>query len=133
MLPYQKNHLNHFIMKKLLLIIIVTLSIINTNAQSLNNDKVALANFVKRMYSSSPFEASKVIDDINHKYFITILSLEKAKYSSQSVMNRVAQVKAQSQRNQELDKIRLKNYREIAIEYAKNQPKTITYNNIYWK
>lgn len=36
------------------------------------------------------------------------------------------------------DKISLKNEalkanREIAIEYAKNQPKTITYNNIYWK
>jgi hypothetical protein len=39
----------------------------------------------------------------------------------------------QSQRNSELDKIRLNSFREIAIEYAKNQPKTVTYNSIYWK
>jgi hypothetical protein len=39
----------------------------------------------------------------------------------------------QSQRNSELDKIRLDNYREVAVEYARNQPKTMKYNNIYWR
>jgi hypothetical protein len=39
----------------------------------------------------------------------------------------------QSQRNSELDKIRLDNYREVAVEYARNQPKSVTYNNIYWR
>jgi len=39
----------------------------------------------------------------------------------------------QSQRNSELDKIRLDNYREVAIEFARNQPKNVTYNNINWK
>jgi hypothetical protein len=39
----------------------------------------------------------------------------------------------QSTRNLELDKIRTNSYREIAVEQAKNQPKTVTYNNIYWK
>ncbi len=39
----------------------------------------------------------------------------------------------QSKRNFELDKLRINSYREIAIEHAKNQPKTITYNNIYWR
>lgn len=39
----------------------------------------------------------------------------------------------QSARNLELDKIRANSYREIAIEQARNQPKTITYNNIYWR
>ncbi|MFZ4798735.1 MAG: hypothetical protein ACOYMA_14645 [Bacteroidia bacterium] len=33
----------------------------------------------------------------------------------------------------EMEKIRINAYREAAVEYAKNQPKTITYNNIYWK
>ena len=32
-----------------------------------------------------------------------------------------------------LEKETLKANREIAVEYAKNQPKTITYNNIYWR
>ena len=39
----------------------------------------------------------------------------------------------QSARNLELDKIRANSYREIAVEQARNQPKTVTYNNIYWR
>ena len=39
----------------------------------------------------------------------------------------------QSARNFELDKIRVNSYREIALEQARNQPKTVTYNNIIWK
>lgn len=39
----------------------------------------------------------------------------------------------QSQRNFELDKVRIGAYREVAVAYAKNQPKSVTYNNIYWR
>lgn len=39
----------------------------------------------------------------------------------------------QAVRNSELDKICVRAYRDIAVEYAKNQPKTITYSNIYWR
>ena len=74
-------------------------SMINLSAQSLNSDKIALANYVKRMYNATPFEGVKVIDDYDHQYFVSVLSLEKAKYNNSSVMNRVAQVKAQSQAN----------------------------------
>lgn len=41
--------------------------------------------------------------------------------------------KEQNARNYELEQQRISSYRSIAIEYAKNQPKTVTYNNIYWK
>lgn len=51
---------------------------------------------------------------------------------NQSQRDAVAQEK-QSQRNYDLDKIRVSAYRDVAVEYAKNQPKTITYNNIYWR
>ena len=68
-------------------------------SQSFNGDKTAFSNFVKRMYSSSPFEGVKIIDDYDHQYLISVISLEKAKYTSESTMNRVAQVKAQSQAN----------------------------------
>ena len=33
----------------------------------------------------------------------------------------------------ELEKKQINAYKEIAVEYAKNQPKTITYNNIIWR
>jgi hypothetical protein len=39
----------------------------------------------------------------------------------------------QSATEKELEKERINAYRQVAAEYAKNQPKTITYNNIYWK
>ena len=39
----------------------------------------------------------------------------------------------QSSRNYELDKIRINSYREVAIEIAKNQPKSVTYSNIFWR
>jgi hypothetical protein len=74
-------------------------SLFQLNAQSFNEDRTAFANFVKRMYNASKFEGVKVVDDYDHQYFISVLSLEKAKYTSPSTMNRVAQVKAQSQSN----------------------------------
>ena len=69
----------------------------NLNAQSLNDDKVSLSNFMKRMYTSKPFEGVKIIDDYDHDYLVSIISLDKTKYTNESIMNRVAQVKAQSQ------------------------------------
>jgi len=86
-------------MKKLLPILILFISIF-TNAQSFNEDKTTFANFIKRMYTASTFEGVKVVDDYDHKYLISVLSLEKAKYAGNpSAMDRVAQVKAQSQAN----------------------------------
>lgn len=68
-------------------------------SQSFNTDKTAFSNFIKRMYSTSPFEGVKIVDDYDYQYLISVISLEKAKYTSESSMNRVAQVKAQSQAN----------------------------------
>jgi hypothetical protein len=68
-------------------------------SQSINDDKISVTNFIKRMYNSAPFEGVKVIDDYDHQYFISVLSLEKGKYPNESMMNRVAQVKGQSQAN----------------------------------
>jgi hypothetical protein len=49
---------------------------------------------------------------------------------NQSQRDAVAQEK-QSSRNFELDKLRANSYREVALEQARNQPKTVTYNNFY--
>ena len=83
-------------MKKLLIYISISLCL-NASAQSFNEDKTAFSNFLKRMYTAKPFEGVKIVDDYDHQYLISVISLEKAKYASESTMNRVAQVKAQSQ------------------------------------
>jgi hypothetical protein len=85
-------------MKKLIFYLLLAFSL-NTNAQSFNEDKTAFTNFVKRMYMSTPFDGVKIIDDYDHQYMISVIGMDKAKYSDPSVMNRVAQVKAQSQVN----------------------------------
>lgn len=69
----------------------------NLNAQSFNEDKTAFSNFLNRMHTAKPFEGVKIVDDYDHQYIISVISLEKVKYGSESIMNRVAQVKAQSQ------------------------------------
>lgn len=66
-------------------------------AQSINDEKVSFTNFIKRMYLSKPFDGVKIVEDYDHQYLISVISLEKAKYTNESIMNRVAQVKAQSQ------------------------------------
>lgn len=88
-------------MKKLILIFVLPFFLItnNSQAQSFNDDKTSMTNFIKRMYNSTPFEGVKVIEGYDENYFISVISLEKAKYTSQSTMMRVAQIKAQSQAN----------------------------------
>ncbi len=83
-------------MKKLLLSLSIIVSL-STFGQSINDEKNVLSNFIKRMYTASPFEGVKIIDDYDHQYLVSVISLDKAKYTSESIMNRVAQVKAQSQ------------------------------------
>jgi hypothetical protein len=51
---------------------------------------------------------------------------------NQSQRDAVLQEK-QLSRNLELDKLRASSYREIALEQARNQPKTITYSKVYWR
>ena len=84
-------------MKNNLTSILLLLIAFSSYSQSINEDKTALTNFIKRMYNSAPFEGVKVIDDYDHQYFISVLSLERSKYPNESMMFRVAQVKGQSQ------------------------------------
>ena len=60
---------------------------------------MALTGFLSRMYKNAPFEGVKVVEDYNSKYLVAVVNLEKAKYSTVYIMNRVAQTKAQSQAN----------------------------------
>ena len=82
---------------KNLLYFLVILASIKSYGQGFSDDKVSLTNFIKRMYTAKPFEGVKIVDDYDHQYLISVISLEKAKYTSEATMKRVAQVKAQSQ------------------------------------
>ena len=64
-------------------------------AQGYNEEQIALALFVERMYNSEPFEGCRIVDDYDNSYMLAVVVLDKSKYSTASVMNRVAQVKSQ--------------------------------------
>ena len=72
---------------------------ISSSAQSFNGNKVAMTSFLTRMYKSAPFEGVKVVEDYDSKYLVSVVNLEKSKYPTVFMMNRVAQTKAQSLAN----------------------------------
>ena len=66
-------------------------------AQGINADKMALTNFLKRMYQHATFDV-KVVEDYDHHYLVSAVVLDPAKYGgNESTMMRVASVKAMSQ------------------------------------
>ena len=79
------------------LTIIILFTALGAQAQSYSSDKVAFTNFLVRMYNNAPFEGVRAVNDYNNAYIISVLALDKAKYKTESVLNRVASVKAMAQ------------------------------------
>ena len=67
---------------------------LSTNAQSYNSDRVSFTNFLIRMYNNAPFEGVRAVTDYDDAYLISVLALDKEKYKTEAVLNRVASVKA---------------------------------------
>jgi len=93
-------------------------------SQSYNDEKTSMANYLKRMYNNTPFEGVKVLESAEGNFFISVISLEKAKYTSQSTMMRVAQVKAQSQANTFFNGSTISS--ELIIKTTEEKPKELT-------
>ncbi|MCI7002282.1 MAG: hypothetical protein MR898_08240 [Prevotella sp.] len=67
---------------------------LSTNAQSYNSDRVSFTNFLIRMYNNAPFEGVRAVNDYDDAFLISVLALDKEKYKTEAVLNRVASVKA---------------------------------------
>lgn len=90
-------------------------------AQSFDQERIALAKFIERMYKSSPFEGCRIVDDYDNSYLLSVVELDKSKYKTSSAMNRVAQVK--SQRNAGEFFNGTQSYSEITIRTPKSEEK----------
>ena len=84
-------------MKRLIGSLLLCVAVIGLFAQSYSSDKVAFTNFLVRMYNNAPFEGVRAVNDYDNAYLISVLALDKAKYKTESVLNRVASVKAMAQ------------------------------------
>lgn len=62
-------------MKKYYITLVLSILQIIGDAQSYNNDKTALINFVKRMYKVSPFEGAKLIEDADTKNYLAAITV----------------------------------------------------------
>jgi hypothetical protein len=58
-----------------------------------------LSKFVKKNYLKEPFDGSRIVASPNNNYFISVVSLDPTKYTSPSLMDRVAQIKSNQQAN----------------------------------
>lgn len=84
-------------MRKVILSLLFGLSVICGFAQNYNQERAALTNFLVRMYENAPFDGVKAVEDYDNAYLMSVVKLDKTKYKSESVLNRVASVKAMSQ------------------------------------
>ena len=108
-------------MRKFLLSMVLCFISTMMLAQSFDQERIALAKFIERMYKSSPFEGCRIVDDYDNSYLLSVVELDKSKYKTTSVMNRVAQVK--SQRNAGEFFNGTQSYSEITIRTPKSEEK----------
>ncbi|MCH5168176.1 MAG: hypothetical protein J1F27_00935 [Prevotellaceae bacterium] len=78
-------------------ILLCLLMALGAYAQSYNSDRVSFTNFLVRMYNDAPFEGVRAVDDYDNAFLISVLALDKTKYTTVSTLNRVASVKAMAQ------------------------------------
>lgn len=89
-----KSTYQNYNMKNSLLLLLICVTI-SSFGQGVNEDKTSFVNFVKRMYTASPFEGVKIVEGYDKEVMISVVAIEATKYPSESIRNRVAQVKAQ--------------------------------------
>jgi len=75
-------------------VILLCCFVVNGNAQSYNSDRVSFTNFLIRMYNDAPFEGVRAVNDYDNAFLISVVALDKDKYKTEAVLNRVASVKA---------------------------------------
>ena len=70
-------------------------------AQGFDQERTALRNFLVRMYKANPFEGVKIVSDYDNNYVLSVVLVRNG--TSESAMNRIAQVKSQRQVSQYLN------------------------------
>ena len=83
-----------FIIHNMLLSFLMALPM-GMEAQTYNEDRVALSNYLQRQYENEQYEGARIVDDYEACYVVTAVALDPEKYESEQAMKRVSQVKGQ--------------------------------------
>lgn len=81
--------------KNILLLAMLVFMTTSIFAQGYDQERIQLAKFIERMYNNAPFDGCRIIDDYDNSYLLSIVALDKSKYKTAQIMNRVADVKSQ--------------------------------------
>ena len=88
-------------MKKISLVVVALLFSLFIKAQDLGGSKVGVANFVRRMYNSQPFDGVKVLQTQDGQdYMISVVQLKKDASRPANIESRIASVKSKSYASQ---------------------------------
>jgi hypothetical protein len=82
-------------LKYVFIIALICLIENSASAQGYDQERIQLANFIERMYNNAPFDGCRIIDDYDNSYLLSVVALDKSKYKTPQIMNRVAEVKSQ--------------------------------------
>lgn len=107
--------------KSLVLSFLLVGMTLNLFAQGYDQERIQLANFIERMYNNAPFDGCRIVDDYDNSYLLSVVALDKTKYKTPQVMNRVAEVK--SQRNAGEFFNGSQSYTEMTIRTPKSEEK----------
>ena len=58
-----------------------------------------LSVFISNKYKAQPFDGAKIVSTSNCSYFISVVTLSRSKFNNESIMDRVALIKAKQQAN----------------------------------
>ncbi len=88
-------------MKKLIIFTISQFIFLFSFSQDYSNGKVGLGNFVRRMYISHPFNGVKLLKNQDGQdYMVSVVELKKDPSKSESILSRIASVKAKAYASQ---------------------------------
>ena len=88
-------------MRHIVLFLTILLFYSSGFSQSYDQERMALKNFLVRMYKSEPFEGVKIVSDYDNNYVLSVVLIKNS--GSETAMNRIAQVKSQRQVSQYLN------------------------------
>ena len=83
------------LLKHIVLFGLFAIGVNNAIAQGYDQERIQLANFIERMYNNSPFDGCRIVDDYDNSYLLSVVALDRSKYKTPQIMNRVADVKSQ--------------------------------------
>jgi hypothetical protein len=74
---------------------------VEIRSQDFGGDKVGIGNFVRRMYNTQPFNGVKILQTQEGiDYMVSVVELKKDPSKSESILSRIASVKAKAYASQ---------------------------------